>query len=87
MDVEETKKQLRQLAMSMPNPYVRNRWYPAKLPNGNPVEICKKSENCIWLRKMTNFVLKSPTGEILFTWMDWQYFRGNLNTGKFVEVR
>ena len=86
MDDQSIKTELQFLAKQIPNPYQYNTWYKAVSIIGKEFEIMKKSKNCLYIRRMMKHILKSSDGEIIREKMDYCYFRGNLKSGKLVEL-
>ena len=82
----EIKTELQFLAKQIPNPYRYNTWYKAVSIIGKEFEIMKKSKDCLYIRRMMKHLLKSPNGEIIKEKMDYSYFRGNLKSGKLIEL-
>jgi hypothetical protein len=86
MTNEESRKELYKLVNQIPNPYTKGVWYTATTSEGTSLEIRRTKFGFAHIRKMGKHVLKSPNGEILQRWEEWNYFRANLDTGEIVEL-
>lgn len=65
-----------------PNPWTRGTWYPAKLQNGQEVQIKRTSgkgpqagKHYLHIRKRIEIHVKSEAGEILDVRPGWDYFQ------------
>jgi len=80
---DEQMKVIRGLNAQHPSTWTRGAWYPAEMA-GKPVEICRTrsaGRPYLRIRRRIKVHLKTPTGEILRTSQEWEYFTVNLQDG------